>query len=72
MKVKDLITQLKNYSSDLEVKFVYNYGDYWRTEVAKPVKAVADGHTIYSDYHQMDKTQNDEPNETAEYCVILS
>lgn len=74
MKVKDLINQLKNYSEDLEVKFCYDYGDYWHTEVAKNITDVSDGHSVYSDYHRTDKVaKNGEDDESkAEYCVLIS
>jgi hypothetical protein len=50
---------------DIEVAFAYNYGDYWRTTVAKAVSSVDTGKTKYSDYHSMD-TVVDEDDECAD------
>ena len=65
MKVHELINELSNYDSDLEVHFSYNYGDHWRTIVAPVVTEVEDGKVTYSDYHQMDAlvTDNEEDSE---------
>jgi hypothetical protein len=45
---------------DIEVAFAYNYGDYWRTTVAKVVSSVDTGKTKYSDYHSMDTVVDDD------------
>lgn len=55
MKVWELIEDLKSYPADMEVKFAYNYGDYWKTEVAADVDSVTNGEVEYSEYHRMDK-----------------
>ena len=39
----------------MEVKFAYNYGDYWRTDVADDITEVYKGNVVYSSYHQTDK-----------------
>ncbi len=85
MKVHELINELSNYDSDLEVHFSYNYGDHWRTIVAPAVTEVEDGKVTYSDYHQMDAlvTDNEEdgeeeddqesaPDTTVRSVVVLS
>lgn len=56
MNVKELIDRLQQMPQELEVKFAYNYGDYWKTEVAQDVGQVNVGDVTYSEYHQMDKT----------------
>lgn len=56
MNVKELIEQLERMPPELEVKFAYNYGDYWKTEVAATVRSVDVADVTYSLYHQMDKT----------------
>ena len=55
MNVKELIEQLRTYPNDMEVMFAYNYGDYWKTEVAAPVSGVTNNEVTYSEYHRMDK-----------------
>lgn len=55
MNVKELIEQLQRMPQDAEVKFAYNYGDYWRTQVAADVTRCDTGEVTYSEYHQMDK-----------------
>ena len=79
MKVHELINELSNYDSDLEVHFSYNYGDHWRTIVAPAVTEVEDGKVTYSDYHQMDAlvTDNEEDDDiesdtTVRSVVVLS
>lgn len=59
MTVSELIEELKYLESqdkgDMEVLFAYNYGDYWRTQVAEGVNEVTEQLVTYSDYHSMDK-----------------
>ena len=69
--VKELIEQLGYMDQDAEVHFSYNYGDHWRTQVAPKVGSVEEGVVKYSDYHRMDKIQDDEDEmydeETGDY-----
>jgi hypothetical protein len=61
MTVAELIEYLQEEDQTLEVKFSYNSGDYWRTQVAKDIETVETGLVDYSDYHRMDKVvENDE------------
>jgi len=55
MQVKDLIEQLQGMNPEAEVHYAYNYGDYWRTEVAPRVDRVDEGVVEFSEYHRMDK-----------------
>jgi hypothetical protein len=55
MTVAELIEYLQEEDQTLEVKFSYNSGDYWRTQVAKDIETVETGLVDYSDYHRMDK-----------------
>ena len=67
------VTQLREMLQDLEaqgkgqmeVQTSYNYGDYWRTQVAQGVDTVEEAHVEYSEYHSMDKlvTWDDEDDE---------
>lgn len=49
-----------------DVKFAYNYGDYWRTTVASSIDNISEVHVKYSDYHSMDKVLDDDGEERAE------
>ena len=61
MTVAELIEYLQEQDQTLEVKFSYNSGDYWRTQIAKDIETVETGLVDYSDYHRMDKVvENDE------------
>ena len=61
MTVAELIEYLQEEDQTLEVKFSYNSGDYWRTQIAKDIETVETGLVDYSDYHRMDKVvENDE------------
>ena len=61
MTVAELIEYLQEEDQTLEVKFSYNSGDYWRTQVAKDIETGETGLVDYSDYHRMDKVvENDE------------
>jgi hypothetical protein len=61
MTVAELIEYLEEQDQTLEVKFSYNSGDYWRTQLAKDIEEVETGLVEYSDYHRMDKVvDNDE------------
>ncbi len=60
MTVKELIESLEGFDPNMEVKFAYNYGDYWGTEVANDVRDVDEGMVKYSDYHRMDKVVDDD------------
>ena len=60
MRVKDLIEALEGLDQNAEVHFQYNYGDYWRTQVAHTVDRVAWGFVEYSDYHNMHKVVNED------------
>jgi hypothetical protein len=61
MTVAELIEYLQEEDQTLEVKFSYNSGDYWRTQIAKDIETVETGLVEYSGYHRMDKVvENDE------------
>jgi hypothetical protein len=71
--VRELIEQLENFDPETQVLFAYNYGDYWRTEVAEEIREVEMISVEYSDYHQMQKIVDDEPKseENVTNVVIL-
>jgi hypothetical protein len=55
MKVKELVELLKYYDQEAEVFYTYNYGDYWRTQVASKVRDAVTGQVTWSEYHRMHK-----------------
>jgi hypothetical protein len=60
-------------NGEMEVKFAYNYGDYWRTQVASSVDSVSSAAVKYSDYHSMDKVlvEDDEHEMPADARTVL-
>lgn len=61
MTVIELIQELTELMSSDEslgecpIHFQYNYGDYWKTQVAPEVDHVEESSVVYSGYHQMPK-----------------
>jgi hypothetical protein len=68
MTVKQLIEDLSGLPKELEVRFAYDYGDYWHSQVAKEVKTVEIDKISYSEYHRMFQLDEDGDNQS----VILS
>jgi len=72
MTVKELMESLEGFDPNMEVKFAYNYGDYWATEVASRIGDVDEGQVRYSDYHRMDKvTDYDDEADNIKTVVII-
>jgi len=71
MTVKELISTLEDFDPNMEVKFAYNFGDYWKTEVASNVRRVDEGTVKYSSYHRMDKVVDDEEDDDMKPVVII-
>ncbi len=69
--------QIDNGNGEMEIKFSYNYGDYWRTTVAEDIRNVSEVRVKHSDYHSMDKVlsdsddERDEPQEEGRKIFIL-
>lgn len=56
LTVRELIAELECIENkDMEIRFSYNYGDYWKTQVAATIDTVELGYVKYSEYHRMDK-----------------
>lgn len=80
MNVQELIDQLTDMNPETEVMFQYNFGDYWRTEVAAEVKGVSNDEVVYSEYHRMhkvvsqmgDRDEDDEDERETKRVVILT
>lgn len=70
MQVKELIEKLQQMPDDMEVKFAYDYGDYWNTEVCGHIGEVDILEVNYSEYHRMDKLA-DEDKSGEKRMVIL-
>jgi len=64
MTVAELIEYLQEQDQDLDVKFSYPSGDYWRTQLAKDIETVETGIVDYTDYHRMDKVVEDDEDGT--------
>jgi hypothetical protein len=79
MTVKELREVLADFDADMEVRFAYNYGDYWNSEVAADITDADIGQVQYSAYHRSDKVVDpDRDNDddsinalTAPHVVIL-
>lgn len=74
MKVSELIEELQNFDPDMEVKFAYNYGDYWRTTVAQNIRTIDEQPFRHSEYHRMDRIVEceDDNDEGCRFAVVLS
>jgi hypothetical protein len=72
MKVKELIENLEQFDEDIDVHFVYDYGDHWHTTVAPLVRNVEEGRIHQSDYHRMPKEiEEDNPQFDQAPVVVL-
>lgn len=70
MKVYELIQMLESFNPNADVHIQYNYGDYWRTQVAPKASSVEECPVTYSDYHQMDKVV-EEPGDDERMVVVI-
>lgn len=66
MTVQELIKALQGFDQDAEVHFQYNYGDYWKTQVAPKVDLVEDGYVKHSTYHSMDAVVDEDDEDYGE------
>jgi len=77
MTVKELREVLADFDADMEVRFAYNYGDYWNSEVAADITDADIGRVKYSAYHKSDKVVNedreddDDINELSAPTVVI-
>ena len=72
MTVRDLKEMLEDQDDSMEVHIAYNYGDYWKTEVA-PKASDADTRMVrYSDYHRMDKIDEDGDEDNSREVFVIS
>ena len=66
MTVRELIDELQNFDGDTEVRFSYDYGDHWHTEVAIEVEHVELTPVTYSSYHEKMRVVDPDKMEEAE------
>lgn len=75
MTVQELIDELQYFDSEMEVEISYPSGDYWGTQIAKPVNYAEEGTVKHSEYHRADKVvDEDSESEDADnrQVVLLS
>ena len=75
MTVKELIEELQGFDGDMEVKFSYNSGDYWRTTLAEDVRQIDTHYVKYSGYHRTNKLiseHDDTEDDDVQTVVLLS
>lgn len=73
MLVSELIAKLQKMPQDAEVMFQYNYGDYWRTNVAATVEEVEELPVAWSEYHRMHKVidEYDREEEEGQKMIVV-
>lgn len=75
MTVRELINELEGFPEEMEVAFMYDYGDRINTKIAKDVKHLEIRNVIYSPYHLKNKVvkieDEDENNEEQQERLIL-
>ncbi len=71
MTVKELMATLEDFDPNMEVKFAYNFGDYWGSTVASKIDYVDEGQVRYSSYHRMDKVVDDIDEEDDTKTVVI-
>ena len=70
MTVQDLRDQLEGLDPGMEVHIGYDYGDYWKTQVAPKARSAEEQYVINSDYHRMDKITDDD--EEGKLVLVIS
>lgn len=71
--VAQLIEELGQFDPTMEVRFTYNYGDYWKTVAASPIRRVDEGTVRYSEQHRMERVvEDDEECDDLKQVVLLS
>jgi len=72
MKVAELIKQLEQYGPEQEVHLSMPSHDYWRTQLAPPVRHVQELQVRHSDYHNSwTVAAEDEDQEETPTVVVL-
>jgi hypothetical protein len=70
MKVKDLARmmadEVEDGNGDLEVRFAYPSGDYWKTVIAAEVEHADTAEVKFSKYHEKDEVIEDDGEDDEE------
>jgi hypothetical protein len=70
-QLREMLQELEAQGKgEMEVQTSYNYGDYWRTQVAQCVDSVEEATVVYSEYHSMDKVVEFDEQEDEDYGVV--
>lgn len=76
LTLRELIDELEDIAiaegDDIKVAFSYNYGDYWKTQVAQSITRVEIDNLEYSSYHNMPKIADEEDKDTTIKAIVLS
>ena len=52
MKVSELIAKLNHYPQDADIMVEYPSGDYWNTQLARPIDEIGEVRVERSEYHR--------------------
>lgn len=63
MKVRELIEELQRMDEEMDVEFVYDYGDHCHTNVTEKVRFVEEAKVTWSEYHRQNRLVSDEDEE---------
>jgi hypothetical protein len=72
MTVRDLKEMLEGQDDSMEVHIAYNFGDYWRTQVAPKASDADTAMVKYSDYHRMDKIDEEDDDDNSREVFVIS
>ena len=70
LTVGDLRNALDGVDDNMKVHISYNYGDYWKTVVAPVATEAEEGRVSYSEYHRMDKIDEDGAEDFKKVFII--
>lgn len=59
----ELIAELQQYNPETPVLIGYDYGDHWHSQVTPDIDDVQELNIKYSDYHRMNKIDDEEESE---------
>ncbi len=76
MTVSELIAELEGFPENMEVAFMYDYGDRVNTKIAKDIKHIEIRNVKYSSYHLKNtvvkiKDEDDDNEEQIERLILV-
>lgn len=77
MKVGELQRLLEGYDEDMDVRFAYQYGDYWKSVLAGDISEVSQQEVYWSEYHRQfqvpdpERDRNEDEHEREHDVVLL-